>query len=149
MSKARLVITGVVVEGRWQAEVARAYGVSPGWVCRLLVRYRAEGEPALEPRSRRPSRSPTAIPAATVELIVRIRKELADQGLDAGPDSLVLHLAHHHGVGVSAATVARYLTRAGLVVAAPKKRPRSSYIRFQADPAKISPQHEIPRLMQL
>jgi transposase InsO family protein len=34
---------------------------------------------------------------------------------------------------VSPATVARYLTRAGLVTPTPKKRPRSSYIRFAAD----------------
>ena len=76
--------------------------------------------PRARPRSsrgrRRPNRSPTAIPAATVELIVRIRKELAEAGLDAGPDTIGWHLAHRHGVGVSAATVARYLTRAGLVV---------------------------------
>ena len=32
MSKARLVITAVIVEGRSQADVARAYGVSKGWV---------------------------------------------------------------------------------------------------------------------
>jgi transposase InsO family protein len=34
---------------------------------------------------------------------------------------------------VSPATVSRYLARQGLVVPEPKKRPRSSYIRFQAD----------------
>ena len=34
---------------------------------------------------------------------------------------------------VSAATVIRYLRRAGLVVPEPRKRPRSSYIRFQAE----------------
>ncbi len=68
-----------------------------------------------------------------MELIVRVRKELTEAGLDAGPDTICWHLAHHHGVGVSAVTVARYLTRAGLVVAAPKKRPRSSYLRFQAE----------------
>jgi transposase InsO family protein len=133
MSKARLVITAVVVEGRTQGEVARAYGVSQGWISRLVARHRAEGEAAFWPRSRRPSRSPTAIAAATVELIIRIRKELAEAGLDAGPDTICWHLAHRHGVGVSAATVARYLTRAGLVVAAPRKRPRSSYIRFAAE----------------
>ena len=44
MSKARLVITAVVAEGRSQGEVARAYGVSQGWVSRLVARYRAEGE---------------------------------------------------------------------------------------------------------
>ncbi len=133
MSKARLVLTALFVDRQTPAEVARRYGVHRSWVYKRRARYRAEGEPAFELRSRRPSRSPTAIPAATVELIVRIRKELAEAGLDAGPDTLVWHLAHHHGVGVSPATVARYLTRAGLVVAAPKKRPRSSYIQFQAE----------------
>jgi transposase InsO family protein len=33
---------------------------------------------------------------------------------------------------VPAATVSRYLTRAGLVVPGPRKRPKSSYPRFQA-----------------
>src|SRR5215469_14795164 len=58
MSKTRLVITVVVTEGRSQGEVARAYGVSQGWVSRLVARYRAEGEAAFEPRSRRPGISP-------------------------------------------------------------------------------------------
>jgi transposase InsO family protein len=133
MSKARLVITGVVVEGRSQGEVARAYGVSPGWVSRLLARYRAEGEAAFEPRSRRPKTSPHAVDPATIELIVRLRKELAGAGLDAGPDTICWHLRHHHDVRVSPATVARYLSRAGLVVAQPRKRPKSSYIRFAAE----------------
>ena len=44
MSKARLVITAVVTEGRSQADVARTYGVSKGWVSKLVARYRAEGE---------------------------------------------------------------------------------------------------------
>jgi hypothetical protein len=42
-SKARPVVTTVVVEGRSQGEAARAYGVSQGWVSRLVARYRAEG----------------------------------------------------------------------------------------------------------
>ena len=50
MSKARLVITAVVVEGRSQGEVARACGVSQGWVSRLVARYRAGGGAAFEPR---------------------------------------------------------------------------------------------------
>jgi transposase len=133
VSKARLVITAVVVEGRSQAEVARAYGVSKGWVSKLVGRYRAEGEAAFEPWSRRPKTSPAAIDAGTVELIIRIRKELTDQGLDAGPDTIAWHLRHHHQVRVSRATISRYLMRHGLVTPAPKKRPRSSYIRFQAE----------------
>ena len=58
MSKARLVITAVVVEKRPVGEVARSYGVARSWVYALLARYRAEGEAAFEPRSRRPKTSP-------------------------------------------------------------------------------------------
>jgi transposase len=133
MSKARLVITAVVTEGRSQGEVARAYGVSQGWVSRLVARYRAEGEAAFEPRSRRPKTSPGAISSNTVELIVELRKELAGRGLDAGPHTICWHLDHHHGIVVSAATVGRHLTRAGLVISDPAKRPRSSYLRFAAE----------------
>jgi hypothetical protein len=49
------------------------------------------------------------------DLIVRLRKELAGQVLDAGPQAVAWHLEHHHQVKVSAATVSRYLSRAGLV----------------------------------
>ncbi len=133
MSKARLVITAVVTEGRSQGEVARAYGVSQGWVSRLAARYRAEGEAAFEPRSRRPKASPNAISDATADLIITLRKELAGQGLDAGPDTICWHLEHHHRIRVSPATVSRHLMRAGLVAPEPRKRPKSSYIRFQAD----------------
>jgi transposase InsO family protein len=133
MSKARLVITAVVTEGRSQGEVAREYGVSQGWVSKLVTRYRAEGEAAFEPRSRRPKSSPSAISGETADLIVRLRKDLSGQGLDAGPDTICWHLEHHHQVTVSAATVSRYLSARGLVVPQPRKRPRSSYIRFQAE----------------
>ena len=94
---------------------------------------RAEGEAAFEPRSRRPKTSPSAISASAAGLIIALRKELAGQGLDAGPHTIAWHLQHHHRVAVSPATVSRYLTRAGLVTPAPAKRPRSSYLRFQAD----------------
>ena len=133
MSKARLVITAVTVEKRPVSEVARAYGVARSWIYTLLARYQADGEAAFEPRSRRPKTSPNAIGDATAGLIIELRKELAGQGLDAGPDTIAWHLEHHHQVRVSAATVARYLARAGLVVPEPRKRPRSSYIRFAAE----------------
>jgi transposase-like protein len=103
VSKARLVITAVVVEGRSQSEVAQAYGVSQGWVSRLVARYRQEGEVAFEPRSRRPKTSP----AAVVERVLALRGSLTAQGLDAGPETIVWHLARE-GLTVSAATVARY-----------------------------------------
>ena len=133
MSKARLVITAVMIEKRPVSEVARSYGVARSWIYTLLARYRDEGEAAFEPRSRRPRTSPAAISADAAELIVRLRKDLAGQGLDAGPDTIAWHLREHHQVTVSPATVSRHLSRAGLVVPAPAKRPRSSYIRFAAE----------------
>jgi len=133
MSLARLVITAVVVEGRRQGDVARDYHVSKGWVSKLVARYRIEGDAAFEPRSRRPHSSPRATPTATVELIIQVRDDLVLHGLDAGADTIVWHLRQHHHLTVSSATVYRILRRAGLTKVEPKKRPRSSYIRFQAD----------------
>ena len=132
MSKARLVITAVVLEGRSQRQVARAYGVSHSWISRLVARYRQEGEQAFEPHSRRPRGSPKAVSPQIVALILQLRHELTDQGLDAGSDTIVWHLAHRYQQRVSRATVSRYLSRHGLVVPTLAKRPRSSYIRFQA-----------------
>jgi transposase InsO family protein len=132
VSKARLVITAVVVEGRSQAEVARCYGVSKGWVSKLLACYRLEGEAAFEQRSRRPLRSPRQLSEALVESMLMLRRELSSQGLDAGPSTIAWHLAQRHRVKVAAATISRYLNRAGLIKPQPRKRPRSSYVRFAA-----------------
>src|ERR1700740_2900778 len=104
MSKARLVVTAVLAEKRPVSEVARSYGVARSWIYTLLKRYRAEGEAAFEPRSRRAKTSPLAIRRDSAERIIRLRKELADQGLDAGPDTICWHLARHHQVTVSPAT---------------------------------------------
>jgi transposase InsO family protein len=127
-----LVITAITTQGLSQAEAARTYGVSEATVSRLMARYRAEGEAAFESGSRRPKTSPNALAPDVVELIVRLRKQLAEAGHDAGPETIAWHLHHHHGHHVSTSTISRYLTRHGLVTPEPNKRPRSSYIRFQA-----------------
>jgi len=132
VSKARLIITAVVVEGRSQAEVARAYGVSKGWVSKLVARYRREGEAAFEARSRRPHSTPTAVGDDTVAAILKLRRQLTDQGMDAGPHTIRWHLEHTYAITVSTATIWRTLRRAGAIVPEPRKRPRSSYIRFEA-----------------
>ncbi|MBA3800763.1 MAG: IS481 family transposase [Geodermatophilaceae bacterium] len=132
MTVNRLLITAVVVEKRPVREVALQYGVSKSWLYELLQRHRTEGDAVFEPRSRRPESSPTAIPAEVADLIIELREKLTSTGLDAGPDTIGWHLAHHHDVTVSRATISRYLTKAGLVAPEPKKRPKSSYIRFQA-----------------
>jgi transposase len=132
MSKARLVITAVIVEGRTQAEVAKSYGFSKGWVSKLIARYHAEGGDAFEPRSRRPKTSPSALDPATADLILSLRTRLSSAGLDAGPDTIAWHLEHHHKTVVSRSTISRHLARAGLVTPEPRKRPKSSYLRFEA-----------------
>ena len=99
MSKARLVITAIEVEGRSPAEVVAAYGVSRSWLYELLARYRAEGDAAFEPRSRRPHSSPRVTPAQTVELVLQIRKELSDAGLDAGAETIGWHRPAHQRSG--------------------------------------------------
>src|SRR5579872_4457368 len=62
--------------------------VARSWIYALLDRYRAEGEAAFEPPSRRPKTSPNAISDHTADLIITLRKELAGQGLDAGPQTI-------------------------------------------------------------
>jgi transposase-like protein len=66
MSKAQLVITAVVLEGRSKSDVARDYGLSRYWVHQLVKRYEAEGAAAFQPRSRRPhTKANKAITQAT------------------------------------------------------------------------------------
>jgi transposase InsO family protein len=132
MSKRRLVITAVLT-GQSQSEVARTYGVSQGWISKLIARYQLEGEAAFEPLSRAPASSPGATPACTAELVLRLRKQLSEAGLDAGADTIGWHLTHHHATTVSRATINRILVRAGAVTPEPNKRPKSSYIRFEAE----------------
>ena len=132
MPKNRLVITAVVIQKRPVHEVAATYGVSRSWLYELLARYRTEGEAVFEPRSKRPTSNPNAIPVETVDLILELREKLNATGLDAGPDTIRWHLEHHYDRTVSRATIARHLTKHGLVTPEPKKKPKSSYIRFQA-----------------
>jgi transposase len=75
VSKRRLVITAVL-NGSTQSQAARDYGVSQGWISRLMARYALEGEAAFQARSRRPHRSPNATDPVVVALIVAIRAEL-------------------------------------------------------------------------
>jgi transposase InsO family protein len=133
VSKARLVITAVVVEGRPVREISATYGVARSWIYELLARYRKEGDQAFEPRSRRPHSQPTAIPAATVELIIQLRHQLAEQGLDAGAHTIAWHLAERHQLAVSEATIWRKLQQAGLIIPEPKKKPKTAYISFAAE----------------
>jgi transposase InsO family protein len=118
--------------GRPVAELAAAHGMSRGWLYKLLARYRAEGWPGVEPRSRRPHSSPTRIADRYEDAIVEVRKQLADDGYDAGAETIRYHLSQR-GDAPSTSTIWRVLKARGFVTPQPHKRPRSSWVRFQAD----------------
>ena len=121
MSKRRLVITAVLT-GQSQSQVARTYGVSQGWISRLMARYRAEGQAAFEPRSRAPKTSPNATPDSHVTQVLQLRTQLSEAGLDAGADTIGWHLSHHHDLTLSRATINRILVRHGTVTPEPAHR---------------------------
>ena len=119
------------------SRVCAEVGVSRKSFYKWVARYRAEGLDGLEERSRRPNRTPGQTAAHTEELVVRLRKELADAGLDHGATTIQWHLglrkAELEGWRVpSVATIHRILVRRGLVTRSPSKRPKSSWCRFEA-----------------
>jgi transposase InsO family protein/transposase-like protein len=96
-------------------------------------RYRAEGLDGLEPRSRAPKTSPGRTPAEIEDVVVALRKELIDLGVDHGPATIQWHLARRsEGKVPSEATIWRILVRRGFVVPEPRKRPKASFRRFEA-----------------
>jgi len=129
---ARYAVNAVLVEGRSVRAVAAATGTSKSWVQRHVQLFRAGGEEALVPRRRGP-RHPPALTAPEVEdEIVWWRKHLDEAGFDAGARTIRYHLSQAHQYVPSLSTVHRVLRRRGLVVDQPQKRPRSSWIRFEA-----------------
>jgi len=130
---AQLIVTAVKVDGRSKSEVARDYGVSRRWVITLCQRYEAEGDAGLEPRSRRPRRSPGRTPVELEDEIVEIRKALDRDGHEAGAATIAYHLEQRHGSSPAVSTIWRILSARGFVTPQPHKRPKSSYVRFEAD----------------
>jgi transposase InsO family protein len=133
MGMARYVVDAVLLEGRSAREVARAHGVSKTWIYELIRRFRAGGYEALEPRSKRPRSCRHQTSAQMVRAIIKLRTELAAQGHDAGAETIAYHLAQQQKDIPSVSTIWRVLRREGLVPHEPKKRPRSSWIRFCAE----------------
>ena len=87
---ARAIILSVTVEGASQSEVAARFGVSKSWASKLMARYRAGGDAAFEPKSRRPNTSPTRVCDVVNNQILNLRDTLTEEGLDAGPVAHIL-----------------------------------------------------------
>jgi transposase InsO family protein len=132
MDLARYVVEAVVLEDRSCREVARAHGMSKSWVAKLVGRFRCGGYEAIEPRSRAPKRVPHRTAPELEEEVVALRKELTDLGVDAGAQTIHYHLSRRHERVPSVSTIWRVLRRRGFVTPQPHKRPRSSWVRFEA-----------------
>jgi len=132
MSKHRVAVLKVVSKQLSITAAAAEYGMSRQHLHRLLRRYRDGGLEALEPRSRRPRTNPGRTPDHIRERIVALRTELVSRGLDGGPITIAWHLGREGLAIPSTSTIRRILDAAGLVTPEPRKRPRSSWIRFEA-----------------
>ena len=112
-------------------------GVSTKTFYKYLSRFGAEGVDGFYPRSRRPLTSPRRVSAAVEDVIVRVRKELDDQGWDAGAEQIAFWIGDHPqywppGVAVpSRATINRVLDRRGQLVKVPARRPLRFRHRFE------------------
>ena len=133
MALGRYVVDAVLLEGRSPTEIARAHGISRNRIYQLIARFREGGYDALEPRSRRPRSCARAVAPEIQAAIVRLRHELADAGHDCGPHTIAHHLRLELGSAPSVATIWRILARHGLITPEPRKRPKSSFIRFEAE----------------
>jgi transposase InsO family protein len=132
MSRARVAVLQVVSQQLSVTAAAAEYGFSRWHLHRLLVAYREGGLDGLELRSRRPRTNAAATSVLVRERVIALRGELRADGLDAGPVTIAWHLEREGLRAPSTSTIRRILHQAGLITPEPRKRPRSSYTRFQA-----------------
>ena len=63
--------------------------------------------------------------------MIELRAQLTADGLDAGPETIRWHLEREGLRAPSTSTIRRVLHEVGLISPEPRKRPRSSYTRFE------------------
>ena len=132
MDLARYLVDAVVVEKRSCREVAGAHGVSKSWVAKLVARFREGGYDAVAPRSKAAKKVANRSSSELEDRVVKLRKELSDQGFDSGAQTIHYHLSLTDPCPPSVSTIWRILKRRGFVTPQPHKRPKSSYISFEA-----------------
>jgi transposase InsO family protein len=128
----RYVVDAVLLEGRSPSELATSHGISRTWIYELVKRFRAGGYAALEPRSRRPKSCSHQHGPQIEQAVLALRVSLAEAGHDAGAWTIAQHLRATQAVVPAMSTIWRILSRHGLITPQPHKRPRSSFIRFEA-----------------
>ncbi len=112
----------------------RVHGVSTWFFWDLRRRYEAEGDLALEPKSRAPHRPANRTPADIEDAIVAKRKELDNIGLDAGPATIAFHLRDLPGLP-SESTIWRILRNRGLIIPELAKAPKHKGRSYTAERA--------------
>src|SRR5437588_704085 len=96
MGSGKIVMDGRALIAGWPARAPRGsvtrfcreHGISRSWFYELRRRSVADPAVGVLTRSRRPNRSPSATSALLEDLVVRGRKQLQEQGWDAGPLSI-------------------------------------------------------------
>lgn len=133
MPKHHVIITRILTNQLTINEASTTYNISRRQLHRLLARARLEGINAVSPRSRRPKSNPHQTPEHIRARILELRRHLTANGHDAGPVTIAWHLEQEELRAPSTSTIRRILHTAGLITPEPRKRPKSSYIRFEAD----------------
>lgn len=128
-----VIVRAVREQGLSHAEAAARFGVTRQWVHTLVRRYDIDGPDGVAPRSRAPKTRPGTTPNGVRDRIIALRVQLVADGADAGPETISWHLEQEGRRAPSTSTIRRILHAENLITPAPAKRPRSSYIRFQAD----------------
>jgi transposase InsO family protein len=108
------------------------HGISRKSFYELRERARVDGPAAvLEPRTRRPTTSPSKLTEEVKEQAIGVRAALEASGLDHGPISVHDKM---HAMGLdpvpSTASLARIFREAGVARIEPRKKPRSAWRRF-------------------
>jgi len=108
------------------------HGISRKTFYKIRARVKVDGPvAALEPKSRRPARSPNRVREEVKCQAIAVRAALEASGLDHGPISVHDKMA---AMGIkdppSVASLARIFRQAGVARLEPKKKPRAAFRRF-------------------
>lgn len=132
MGLERYVVDAVVVEGRSAREIARLHGISKSWVYALVARFHAGGYDALAPRSRRPRSCSHQVGPELQAAILSCATSSVTPVTTVAPSPSRTTWRSPFPTSHRWHRSWRILSRHGLITPQPHKRPRSSFIRFEA-----------------
>lgn len=129
----RRAIAQMDVEDVNVAAFCRDHSMSRDRFYTIRRRYQAEGDTGLVPRSRAPHTVANRTSALVEDLIVTWRKQLTDDGLDAGAETIRWHLVASGIDAPAVSTIWRILIRRGFIDPDPSKAPHKAWERFVAE----------------